>query len=91
MELYEQAVEIMEHFYHLHDVSLIVSELHDNCMENPTDDNIELFEENYKNYEKLLNKIKILLEAYFAEEAKEQAPIDIHFRKAYKKITGSLD
>lgn len=74
----------------LHELTFTIKELDKLLVENPENEMNQVFmEEVISRYKKLVDKTKIQLEAFFAEEAKLGLPTDFLFRRLYRKLEGA--
>lgn len=79
-EILELHLEISAYVYELHELQQTIKKLDGEGM-----DPIYI-QEAGERYLTLCNKLRILLEAFFAEEAKEGLPTEFSYRKLYKQL-----
>lgn len=75
----------------LHELTKVIRDLDAELVKNETEENRLFMHETIERYKKVVNKTRILCEAYFAEERKlEDHPSDFTFRRLYKKLKEAL-
>lgn len=79
-------LEITSYIYELHELQGIIKQLNLDCIKDPSPENLLYMQEIGDRYMKLCDKLKIILEAYFAEESKEGLPAEFSYRKLYKQL-----
>lgn len=79
-------LEITAYIYELHELQGIIRDLNVVCNTDPSPENLLYMEEIGNRYMELCRKLKIVLEAYFSEESKENLPAEFSFRKLYKQL-----
>lgn len=85
--MFDLHVEITAYIYELHELQKIIKELDQELMINPTEDNKLYMTETSDRYMKLCDKLKTVLEAYFAEERASGLPAEFSYRKLYRQLT----
>jgi hypothetical protein len=85
-DLYMLGLDIQVGITELHELTRTLKELDEEYMNNPTEDTKLFLDETIDRYKKVVDKTKIQLEAYFAEEAKIGEPTDFLFRRLYAKL-----
>lgn len=85
-ELLGLNLEITAYIYELHELQSTIKQLDQMIIKDPSSDNLLYMQETGDRYMKLCDKLKIILEAYFAEEAKEGLPAEFSYRKLYKQL-----
>lgn len=96
MELTDEALELVieiaaydeERIY----LTKILKELDEELIKRQDKDKDDLLymQECIERYKTIIKKLKILLECYFAEEKKNNFPIDLNYRKYYKLILTAI-
>jgi hypothetical protein len=85
-ELHELGVEITAYVCELHDLTVVIKDMDAEIIKEETPENKMLMMEVIQRYKNNVDKVKTLLEAYFAEEVKAQTATDFNFRKLYRQI-----
>ena len=79
-------IEISAYVFELHDITKAIKQMDETLIKESTPENQLMMQEIINRYKTVVDKLRILLEAYFAEESKENIPTDFAFRKLYKKL-----
>lgn len=86
VQFYLLGLDIQACVQELHELTKVLKELDEEYTNNPKEETKVFLDESIERYKKVVDKTKILLEAYFAEEAKRGDPTDFLFRRLYSKI-----
>jgi hypothetical protein len=78
--------DIMNHLYELQEIVPILEALDEDSVNDVDRESKIYFLETLEYYKKTTNKLRIILEAYFAEEQKAGLPAEMSFRRVYKRI-----
>ena len=70
----------------LHSLTKVVKNTDETYMEDASEENKLFLMETIDRYKSVIDKTKILLEALFAEEKRENIPTEFVYRRLYKKI-----
>ena len=81
-ELFELNLEISAYIYELHELQQVIQEL----AKDPESEDLYI-KEIGERYVEMCNKLRIILESYFAEERACGAPAEFAYRKLYKQLT----
>ena len=84
--LFELELQIMEYVDEIKVLTKSVKDLDDEYAANPTEDNKMFLFETIDRYKFVVDKMRILLEAYFAEETRAGMAHDFLLRRLYKKL-----
>lgn len=84
--LFELNADITAYVYELHELQGVIKQLDIDYAKDPTPDNLLYMQEIGDRYMELCRKLKIVLEAYFVEEANEGLPAEFSYRKLYKQL-----
>lgn len=87
-DLYELNNDIINHVYELDEVQQIIKEFAK--LETFTENDEFHLREIGERHVKLMQKVKVLLEAYFSEEAKAGLPSYIAYHRLYKQLKKAL-
>ena len=79
--LYSLNLEITAYVYELHELQQVIKDL----AADPDCDPVYM-QEIGDRYMKLCDKLRIILEAYFAEEKNYDEPANFNYRKLYKQL-----
>lgn len=82
----ELGMEITAYVCELHDLTKVIKDMDETLIKESTQENQLLMQEVIERYKSNINKLKILLEAYFSEESKRGLPTDFSFRRLYKQL-----
>lgn len=85
-ELFELELQIMTYVDEIKVLTKSVKDLDDEYIANPTEDNKMFLFETIDRYKLVVDKMRTLLECYFAEEAKAGMPSDFLLRRLYRKL-----
>lgn len=86
VELYMLGLEIQARVSELHGLTKTLKDLDELYTKEPLPETRVFLDEAIERYKKVVEKTRIQLEAYFAEEQKAGVPTDFMFRRLYKKI-----
>jgi hypothetical protein len=78
--------DIMIQMYELQEIVPVIESLDKDLIQSSDEEMLLYFQESVEYYNKMIKKLRISLEAYFAEEAKAGLPVEISFRRAYKRL-----
>ncbi len=84
--LFQLEKEIMFYVDEIKGLTKSVKDLDDEYVKNPTEDNKLFLFETIDRYKEVVNKLRILLEAYFHEEKEAGMASDFLFRRLYRKL-----
>jgi hypothetical protein len=84
--LFNLCIDISQNVAELHDLTKTIKELDETIMKEDTEVNRLFMDETIDRYKKVVDKLRILLEAYFKEESDEGLPADFSFRRLYKRL-----
>jgi hypothetical protein len=79
-EILQLHLEISAYVFELHELQKVIKDL------DKSDTDPIFIQEAGERYLNLCNKLRILLEAFFAEEAKVGLPTEFAYRKLYKQL-----
>jgi hypothetical protein len=82
-------LEIAAYVHELHELTKVIKDMDQTLIKESTVDNQMLMQECIDRYKSSVDRLKTLLECYFAEEKKEGLPADFSFRRLYSKIRKS--
>jgi len=85
-EIVELGIEITAYVHELHDLTKVIKDMDKTLIKESTEDNQMLMQEIITRYKNNVERLRILLEAYFFEEEKEGIPTDFSFRRLYKQL-----
>lgn len=86
VDFYILGLDIQASVSELHSLTKVVKDLDDVYTVDPSDDNRMFLEAAIEEYKRVVDKTRIQLEAYFAEENKAGIPTDFMFRRLYAKL-----
>lgn len=84
--LFELELQIMEYVDEIKVLTKSVKDLDDMYIANPSEENKTFLFDTIDRYKFVVDKMRILLEAYFAEENKAGMASDFLLRRLYRKL-----
>lgn len=84
--LFELECQIMEYVDEIKVLTKSVKDLDDEYIANPTEDNKMFLFDTIDRYKHVIDKMRILLECYFAEETRAGMASDFLLRRLYRKL-----
>jgi hypothetical protein len=85
-EIVELGIEITAYVCELHDLTKVIKDMDQEYIKSSTPENKMLIQEVIARYKSNVDKLRVLLEAYFAEEKKAGVPVDFSFRSLYRQL-----
>lgn len=79
--------DIINLMYELQEIVPVLEALDQDVVESSDKESNLYFHETLEYYKKTTEKLRITLEAYFAEEIRAGLPTEISFRRIYKRLT----
>lgn len=80
------SLEISAYVSELHELTKTLKDVDEACIKEASKENQLFMQETIERYKNVVNKLRIILECYFAEESKEGLPTEFSYRKLYKKL-----